>query len=296
MSSSDGFEKLMNIYRGYIYANEIQDYYRYINEDCNKILKANINKYKKFLDNIKVNNTTYLYFKGLYYLCIGEDENMLSLLEGVNDSDCITLIGEYYFNKKTYIYKPKPRFVCKAYLDKASNMGNGWASCLLGSYYYHLKHDYKNMKKYYRKAIKLGFLQAHIYISIYYYRQRKKTMPKFYKNCKIVADQNHAYGLYLVGYFYSNGDIVKHKYGNDNLALYYYSQVINKITPFDKQAIREYSIDNINKIIKDNNFSFSCGQVIYYNRVLNIIMCSKKKKLFLPDEIYELIYGILCGL
>ncbi len=159
---------LLGKYSQYIKNNKIDDdNYRYINID---ILKKSINKYGIFLaKHAKYNNITYIYFRGLYYLCKEKYETMMKL----------------YLHPDVYSHN------------------NPYIICMLGIYYNVANFNYENMCKYYLLAIELNSRIAANNLGYYYY-SREKNIEKAIVYYKIGADLGCPNCLLKLGVCFNN--------------------------------------------------------------------------------------------
>ncbi len=225
---------LFSKYASYI-KNDCIENYIYLNINILR-KKENMDKFAAFLVKCSkygrkkngMKNTTYIYFRGLYYYCNEQYNTMLSLLEGIDESNCLYLVGLYYHTKKTdglsfqmaigyyeeaslynnsnayrrlaTIYGNQKMYKQKnIYYKKSAKLKNDLAMVSLG-YYYRKKNKYDLAMKYFRDAARLNNPEAHIELGKDYLLKNKKTLMLKHYLIAFMFNEPHAINLIALHY------------------------------------------------------------------------------------------------
>ncbi len=249
--------ELLNEYKEYIIKNAITNY-----DDFKlKTIKQNINIFAAFLDEYKqYNNTTYIYFKCIYYFCKEEYNLMMEISTDIEDPYILCLIGYYYqfidinhdLMKKYHLaaielnniismhymgfyyqYNEKNYDLMKKYYMMAIELNNSHTMVQLASYYKFIERNYVQMEKYYLKAAKLNNVCAMNELGNYYKQKKKYTLMKEYYlmairlgNPEAMADLADYYYVYERNYilmkeYYLMAIKLNNKYAMYNLGYFH---------------------------------------------------------------------------
>ncbi len=261
----------------YIVENKITNNYDFNLSMYPIVSCGNLIRFETFLNEYegKYKNITWIYFKGLYYYLMNNENAMIELLSGINESNILNLLGYYYLMRNNYN-------LSKKYYMIAIELNNSTSMQHLGSYYKSIDKNYYLMKKYYQMAIELDNHHAMCNLASYYRDNNNYDLMKKYYEMAIKFNNTEA--MIRMAIYYTNREI------NNDLAKKYYTAAYIHGHPKAKIYLNNYC-----RTVDGNIENFY--KYIYYPNILSIIISLRRKdkknkneNIFLPDEIYMLIY------
>ncbi len=309
-------DTLLAKYEDYITNDYIED--NEFNEEYNIILlKQNIDKFRKFIDKIEKNesimkkikfNETYIYIRGLYYICNKEYAKMVELFKGKKNPHMYNLLSYYY------MYINRNDYNVIKYSKKSIALGNNIGYYILGIYYRKTNNIYL-MKKYLKKAIDLGIIYAANRLTNFYtYVENNKNIA--IKYIDIGMEYKNPYSIIQYAEYYiklidkgdslqnGNNGFAKSKY--IDLVINYYKKAIeldnviamNGLGYFYDHYIKNYSMaEKYYLMAIENGLSIAMVNLgSYYANIEKNIYYAKKYYIDAANKYNILAFNNLCNL
>ncbi len=308
------FNKILIKYKNYIDKNEIpRDYYNYHGFYDIPIIENNIDIYEQFINSeelMKYNknngNNTYLYFKALYYYCKKEYYNLLMLSSAVVESNIYLLVARYYENLDINYYHYHQEEHIKEHYGMAINCKNVEALLKYADYY--MKQDNLDMgETYYKMSLLLDSSDGMCNLGYFYiYSSRNPDLAIKYYMMAESYNNPFAISLYIAYCRHIKKDFELMKI-NYVIAIEKYKTLMelhssSKMKYYYLKSVKE--LKYYCKTFEGNESNYY--KYIYYPRILTIILSfryknkhkndkndknDKQNNIFLPEEIYSIIYN-----